>query len=278
MSPSASNSMELTVGSSGSQKRSRSSSVICQRSSVNLAPKLPGLVDKKTYAQVCTNAKPDRLRPFLFTDLNKLVEHMYATKNIPEDISILSDAAAAEKVLLHLLGPADASIMQAYADGDLRRNLAHRALASSLHLAMWLRETADISKQRDEAIAHVAGLEERLRRFEKIFVKQEAENEILSLEVDDHCREKEYESKIEILSNELNQQKQATEVMESKCKELEAMHKEKATLLEEAMKQLNDANMLLAEVSEGLGVAREPGAKDPKHFWTVCIHCKVQYQ
>ena len=56
------------------------------------------------------------------------------------------------------------------------------------------------------------------------------------------------------------------------------MHKEKATLLEEAMKQLNDANMLLAKVSEGLGVAREPGAKDPKHFWAVCIHCKVQYQ
>ena len=56
---------------------------------------------------------------------------MYATKNIPEDISILSDAAAAEKVLLHLLGPADASIMQAYADGDLRRNLAYHALAVS---------------------------------------------------------------------------------------------------------------------------------------------------
>ncbi|KAL6214326.1 hypothetical protein ACLB2K_013762 [Fragaria x ananassa] len=175
----------------------------------------------RRHAQVCTNAKPDRLPPFLFTDLNKPVEHMSATKNIPEDISILSDPAAAEKVLLLLLGPADASIMQAYADGDLRRNLTHHALAvtpSSLHLAMWLRETADISKQRDEAIAYVAELEERVRRFEKIFVKQEAENEILSLEVDNHCREKEYESKIESLSNELNQQKQATEFMESKCK------------------------------------------------------------
>ena len=84
---------------------------------------------------------------------------------------------------------------------------------------MWLRETAYISKQRNEAIAYVAELEERVRRFEKILVKQEAENEILSLEVDDHCREKEeYESKIESLSNELNQQKQATEFMESKCK------------------------------------------------------------
>ncbi|PRQ25474.1 hypothetical protein RchiOBHm_Chr6g0284061 [Rosa chinensis] len=206
-------------------------------------------------------------------------QQFIATKYSLENTSMSRDPATAERVLLDLLGTVDASIMQAYTDNDIRQNLAHHALASSLHLAMWLRKTGDVSRQRDEAIARVAELEERVRRFEKLFVKQEAENEILSLEVYEYCNMKEeYESKIKSLSNEVNQQKHVTVVLESKFKDMEAMHQEKATRLEKALKQLNDANMLLAEVSEGLGVAREPGARDPRHFWTVCIHCKVQYQ
>lgn len=44
---------------------------------------------------------------------------------------MLRDPAAAERVLLDLLGPADARIMQEYADGGLKQNLAHHALAVS---------------------------------------------------------------------------------------------------------------------------------------------------
>jgi len=44
---------------------------------------------------------------------------------------VLREPAAAERVLLGLLGPDDTRIMQEYDDGGLRQNLSHHALAVS---------------------------------------------------------------------------------------------------------------------------------------------------
>ena len=50
------------------------------------------------------------------------------TRDSPEIISMLREPAAAERVLLGLLGPDDTRIMQEYDDGGLRQNLSHHAL------------------------------------------------------------------------------------------------------------------------------------------------------
>ena len=68
----------------------------------------------------------------MICNITKCRFHILTTeKDSPQIISILRDPAAAERVLLDLLGPADTRIIQEYIDGDLKQNLAHHALAVS---------------------------------------------------------------------------------------------------------------------------------------------------
>ncbi|XP_004292358.1 PREDICTED: uncharacterized protein LOC101303010 isoform X2 [Fragaria vesca subsp. vesca] len=194
----------------------------CSGSSSGAAP-LHGFCDKGTSLQTSTQEKPDDV-------------HLTPSNNVnqSEIISILRDPAAAERVLLDLLGPADTRIIQEYIDGDLKQNLAHHALASCLHLAMWLRDTGDVSKERDEANARVADLENRVRNFGETTTKQEAVIEILRQQILKYSSMKrEYESKLDGLLNDVSHQRQKAEMWESKWKEQEALHQEKATRLEE---------------------------------------------
>lgn len=130
---------------------------------------------------------------------------------------------------------------------------------------MWLRETGDVSKERNEAVSRVAELEKRVRNFVEITSKQEALIEILRQQVLEYSiMKREYESKLDGLLNDVGQQRQKAEVWESKWKEQEALHQEKATRLEEfschldeVMKQLGEANGDLSDVSQGLHVSGE---------------------
>ncbi|KAM5563026.1 hypothetical protein ABKV19_017960 [Rosa sericea] len=239
--------LESTMVSLRRQKRLRP----CSGSSSGVAP-LPGFCDNGASLQASTQEKPDNAPS---NNVNQS----------GEIISILRDPAAAERVLLDLLGPADTRIMQAYADCGLKQNLAHHALASCLHIAMWLRVTGDVSKERDEAIARVAELEKRVGSFVETTTKQEAVIEFLRQQVLEYSSMKrEYESKLDGLLNDVSQQRQKAEMWESKWKEQEALHQVKAIHLEEfschleeVLKQLGEDNADLSEVTQRLHVARE---------------------
>ncbi|BFG42695.1 hypothetical protein CerSpe_289690 [Prunus speciosa] len=226
--------MESAMVSLRRSKRSRLSS---ERSSV-LAP-LPRFCDKGTAPQNSTQTKPDSVHPVPSNDVNLPEGNATHTRASPEVISMLRDPAAAERVLLGLLGPDDTRIMQEYDDGGLRQNLAHHALGACLHFAMWLRENGEsslASRERDEARARVAELEERVRHVEEIL----------------RHLVQEYES----LQNNVDQLRQKAEFSERKWKEQEALHQEKATRLEEVLSQLEEANSDLAKVTQSHDVAR----------------------
>ncbi|KAL6271164.1 hypothetical protein ACE6H2_028075 [Prunus campanulata] len=212
-----------------------------ERSSV-LAPLLR-FCDKGTAPQNSTQTKPDSVHPMPSNDVNLPDGNGTHTRDSPEIISMLRDPAAAERVLLGLLGPDDTRIMQEYDDGGLRQNLSHHALAACLHFAMWLRENGEsssASRERDEARACVAELEEKVRNVEEIMKHQVQE----------------YESKLNGLQNDVDQLRQKADFCERKWKEQEAMHQEKATRLEEVLRQLEEANSNLAKVTQSHDVAR----------------------
>ncbi|XP_016650379.1 PREDICTED: uncharacterized protein LOC107881316 [Prunus mume] len=216
-------------------RRSKCLRLRAERSSV-LAP-LPRFCDKGTAPQNSTQTKPDSVHPMPSND------NATRTRASPEIISMLRKPAAAERVLLGLLGPDDTRIMQGYDDGGLRQNLAHHALGACLHFAMWLKENGEsslASRERDEARAHVAELEERVRHVEEIL----------------RHLVQEYESKLNGLQNNVDQLRPKAEFYERKWKEQEALHQEKATRLEEVLKQLKEANSDLAKVTQSNDMAR----------------------
>ncbi|XP_034228506.1 uncharacterized protein LOC117637662 isoform X2 [Prunus dulcis] len=216
-------------------RRSKRLRLRAERSSV-LAP-LPRFCDKGTAPQNSTQTKPDSVHPMPSND------NATRTRASPEIISMLREPAAAERVLLGLLGPDDTRIMQEYDDGGLRQNLAHHALGACVHFAMWLKENGEsslASRERNEARARVAGLEERVRHVEEIL----------------RHLVQEYESKLNGLQNNVDQLRPKAEFCERKWKEQEALHQEKATRLEEVLKQLEEANSDLAKVTQSHDMAR----------------------
>ncbi|XP_034228511.1 golgin subfamily A member 6-like protein 6 isoform X4 [Prunus dulcis] len=112
-----------------------------------------------------------------------------------------------------------------------------------VHFAMWLKENGEsslASRERNEARARVAGLEERVRHVEEIL----------------RHLVQEYESKLNGLQNNVDQLRPKAEFCERKWKEQEALHQEKATRLEEVLKQLEEANSDLAKVTQSHDMAR----------------------
>ncbi|CAL9023205.1 unnamed protein product, partial [Prunus brigantina] len=215
--------------------------VFAERSSV-LAP-LPRFCDKGTAPQNSTQTKPDSVHPMPSNDVSQPEGNATRTRASPDIISMLREPAAAERVLLGLLGPDDTRIMQEYDDSGLRQNLAHHALGACLHFAMWLRENGEsslASRERDEARARVAELEERVRHVEEIL----------------RHLVQEYESKLNGLQYNVDQLRPKAEFCERKWKEQEALHQEKATLLEGVLRQLVEANSNLAKDTQSLDVAR----------------------
>ncbi|XP_021814180.1 uncharacterized protein LOC110756980 [Prunus avium] len=133
--------------------------------------------------------------------------------------------------------------MQEYDDGGLRQNLSHHALGACLHFAMWLREDGEsslASRERDEARARVAELEENVRNVEEILRHQVQE----------------YESKLSGLQNHVDQLSQKAELCERNWKEQEALHQEKDTLMVEVLRLREEAISELAKVTQSHDVAR----------------------
>ncbi|KAI5315465.1 PREDICTED: ethylene-responsive mRNAion factor At4g13040 [Prunus dulcis] len=224
-----------------SVRRSKRLRLHAERSSV-LAPLLR-FCDKGTAPQSSTQTKPDSVHPMPSNDVNLPDGNATDTRDSPEIISMLREPAAAEKVLLGLLGPDDTKIMQEYDDGGLRQNLSYHALAACLHFAMWLRENGEsslASRERDEARARVAELEEKVRNVEEIMKHQVQE----------------YKSKLNGLQNDVDQQRQKAAFCERKWKQQLALHQEKSTRLEEVLRQLVEANSNLAKDTQSLDVAR----------------------
>ncbi|CAL9023204.1 unnamed protein product [Prunus brigantina] len=241
------------------------SPVFAERSSV-LAP-LPRFCDKGTAPQNSTQTKPDSVHSMPSNDVNLpegvrmdyqsvhvIVSHASDgpfsslknathTRASSEIISVLREPAAAERVLLGLLGPDDTRIMQEYDNGGLRQNLSHHALSACLHFAMWLRENGEsslASRERDEARARVAELEENVRNVEEILRHQVQE----------------YESKLNGLQNDVDQLSQKAELCERNWKEQEALHQEKDTLMVEVLRLREEAISELAKVTQSHDVAR----------------------
>ncbi|KAI5315462.1 hypothetical protein L3X38_044638 [Prunus dulcis] len=207
-----------------------------------LAP-VPRFCDKGTAPQNSTQTKPDTVQSIPSNDVNLPEGNATHTRASSEIISVLREPTAAERVLLGLLGPDDTRIMQEYNDGGLSQNLSHHALAACLHFATWLRENGEsslASREGNEARAHVAELEERFRYVE----------EILRHQLQD------YESKLNGLQNNVDQLRQKADFCERKWKEQEALHQEKATRLEEVLRQLEEANSNLAKVTQSHDMAR----------------------
>ncbi|XP_021814160.1 uncharacterized protein LOC110756960 [Prunus avium] len=207
-----------------------------------LAP-VPRFCDKGTAPQNSTQTKPDSVQSIPSNDVNLPEGNATHTRAPFEIINVLREPAAAERVLLGLLGPDDTRIMQEYNDGGLRQNLSHHALGACLHFAMWLRENGEsslASREGNEARAHVAELEERFKYVEEIMKHQVQE----------------YESKLNGLQNNVDQLRQKADFCERKWKEQEALHQEKATRLEEVLRQLEEANSNLAKVTQSHDTAR----------------------
>ncbi|PQP95942.1 uncharacterized protein Pyn_04016 [Prunus yedoensis var. nudiflora] len=207
-----------------------------------LAP-VPRFCDKGTAPQNSTQTKPDSVQSIPSNDVNLPEGNATHTRASSEIINVLREPAAAERVLLGLLGPDDTRIMQEYNDGGLRQNLSHHAPGACLHFATWLRENREsslASREGNEARAHVAELEERFRYVE----------EILRHQVQG------YESKLNGLQNNVDQLRQKADFCERKWKEQEALHQEKATRLEDVLRQLEEANSNLAKVTQSHDMAR----------------------
>ncbi|BBH10011.1 hypothetical protein Prudu_022680 [Prunus dulcis] len=193
-----------------------------QRSSV-LAPLLR-FCDKGTAPQSSTQTKPDSVHPMPSND------NATDTRDSPEIISMLREPAAAEKVLLGLLAL-------------MIPRLCRSMMTACLHFAMWLREHGEsslASRERDEARARVAELEEKVRNVEEIMKHQVQE----------------YKSKLNGLQNDVDQQRQKAAFCERKWKQQLALHQEKSTRLEEVLRQLVEANSNLAKDTQSLDVAR----------------------
>ncbi|XP_021814208.1 uncharacterized protein LOC110757002 [Prunus avium] len=198
-------------------RRSKHLRLRAERSSVLAA--LLRFCDKGTAPRNSTQTKPDSVHPMPSNDVNLPDGNGTHTRDSPEIISMLREPAAAERVLLGLLGPDDTKITQEYDDGGLRQNLSHHALAACLHFAMWLRENREsslASRERDEARARVAELKERVRHVEEIL----------------RHLVQEYESKLNGLQNNVDQLRQKAEFCERKWKEQEALHQEKTNACE----------------------------------------------
>ncbi|KAI5315463.1 hypothetical protein L3X38_044639 [Prunus dulcis] len=293
---------------------------LCTESCSVLAP-LPRVCDRGTAPQNSTQTKPDSVHSMPSNDVNLPEGNATHTRASSEIISVLREPAAAERVLLGLLGPDDTKIMQEYDDdGGLRQNLSHHALAACLHFAMWLREHGEsslASRERDEARARVAELEENVRNVEEILRHQVQE----------------YEFKLNGLQNDVDQLSQKAELYERNWKEQEALHQEKDTLMVEVLRLREEAISELAKVTQSHDVARtrikkltgaltrsrklyeqaevevkkvqqdcemdrilgeiekeerakkeakdvdgEVGAQLPSTFWTKCYRCNVHFQ
>ncbi|CAL2280160.1 unnamed protein product [Prunus armeniaca] len=224
-----------------SLRRSKRMRLCTERSSV-LAP-LPRFCDKGTAPQNSTQTKPDSVHSMPSNDVNLPEGNATHRRASSEIISVLREPAAAERVLLGLLGPDDTRIMQEYDDGGLRQNLSHHALSACLHFAMWVRENGEsslASRERDEARARVAELEENVRNVEEILRHQVQE----------------YESKLNGLQNDVDQLSQKAELCERNWKEQKALHQEKDTLMVEVLRLREEAISELAKVTQSHDMAR----------------------